>query len=211
MQTFFSDDDYRAYLSLLVDFCVRCDVRVWGYCLMPNHVHLIVVPSGQDGLARALGETHRRYTRRVNFREGWRGYLWQGRFASFVMDQPHLLGAAAYIERNPVKAGLVEKAEQWPWSSAKAHVRGRPDGVAETDWLTDMTAGWVCTWRKYLRQDDVSALGETLRGHESTGRPLGEESFIRKIGVLVGRELLRQKTGPKTKKRTKTRTKKRRN
>ena len=178
---------------------------------MPNPVHLIVVPSHQDALARALGETHRRYTRRVNFREGWRGYLWQGRFASFVMDQPHLLGATAYIERNPVKAGLVEKAEQWPWSSAKGHVRGKPDGVAETDWLTDMTAGWVCTWREYLRQDEVSALGETLRRHGSTGRPLGEESFIRKIGVLVRRDLLRRKPGPKTKKRTKKLTRKRRN
>ena len=163
-------------------------------------MHLIVVPSSEDGLARALGETHRRYTRRVNFREDWRGHLWQGRLASIVMDEPHLLGVAAYLERNPVKAGLVEKAEQWPWSSAKAHVSGKPDGVAETDWLTDMTAGWVCTWREYLRQDEVSALGETLRRHESTGRPLGEESFVRKIGVLVGRDLLRQKPGPKTKK-----------
>jgi len=200
MQTFFGEDDYRAYLSLLVDWCARCDVRVWAYCLMPNHVHLIVVPSREDDLARALGETHRRYTRRVNIREDWRGYLWQGRFASFVMDEPHLLGAAAYLERNPVKAGLVEEAEQWAWSSAKAHVSGKPDGVAETDWLTDMTAGWVRTWREYLRQDEVSALGETLRRHESTGRPLGEESFVRKIGVLVGRDLLRQKPGPKTKK-----------
>ena len=87
-------------------------------------------------------------------------------------------------------------------SSAKAHVSGKPDGVADTDWLTDMTAGWVCTWRKYLRQDEVSALGETLRRHESTGRPLGEKPFVRKIGLLVGRDLLRQRPGPKTKKQT---------
>ena len=204
-KTFFSEEDYRAYLSLLVDWCARCDVRVWAYCLMPNHVHLIVVPSRADGLARALGETHRRYTRRVNFREGWRGYLWQGRFASFVMDEPHLLAAAAYVERNPVAAGLVDRAEQWAWSSAKAHVRGKPDGVAETDWLADRTAGWVCTWRKYLRQEEVSGVGEMLRRHESTGRPLGEESFLRKIGRLVGRDILRHKPGPKPKKRTRKR------
>ncbi len=203
METFFGQDDYRAYLSLLADWCARCDVRVWAYCLMPNHLHLIVVPAGEDALARALGQTHRRYTRRVNFREGWRGYLWQGRFASFVMDEPHLLSAAAYIERNPVAAGLGEKAEQWPWSSARAHVSGESDGVAETGWLTEMTAGWACTWREYLQQDDVSAFGETLRRHQSTGRPLGEESFVRKIGLLVGRNLLRHKPGPKTKKRTK--------
>ena len=85
-QTFFSDDDYRAYLALMADWCRRCDVRIWAYCLMPNHVHIIATPRAADGLRRAIGETHRRYTRRVNFREGWRGYLWQGRFSSVVLD-----------------------------------------------------------------------------------------------------------------------------
>ncbi len=86
--TFFNDDDYVEYLSLLGEWCGRCAVEVWAYCLMPNHVHLIVVPDSEDGLRRALGETHRRYTRRINFREGWRGYLWQGRFGSFAMGIP---------------------------------------------------------------------------------------------------------------------------
>ena len=79
MQTFFGDEDYRAYLSLLVEWCAQCGNRIWAYCLMPSHVHLIVVPESPDGLARGVGETHRRYTRRVNFREGWRGHLWQDR------------------------------------------------------------------------------------------------------------------------------------
>jgi len=94
MQTFFCDEDYQAYLSLVGQWCGQEGVSVWAYCLMPNHVHLIVVPSTEAGLARALGEAHRRYTRRVNFREGWRGYLWQGRFGSVVMDEPHLMAAA---------------------------------------------------------------------------------------------------------------------
>ena len=85
--TFFQEDDYRAYLDLLGQWCGRCGVEVWAYCLMPNHVHLIVVPESEDGLRRGLGEAHRRYTRRINFREGWRGHLWQGRFASFAMDE----------------------------------------------------------------------------------------------------------------------------
>ena len=100
LATFFCDEDYRAYLTLLVAWCAQHGVRVWSYCLMPNHVHLIAVPQTADGLARGLGEAHRRYTRRVNFRESWRGYLWQGRFASFVLDEPHLLAAAGYLERN---------------------------------------------------------------------------------------------------------------
>jgi putative transposase len=92
MQTFFCDEDYAAYLTLAGQWCHREGVSIWAYCLMPNHVHLIVVPSTADGLAGALGEAHRRYTRRVNFREKWRGYLWQGRFASVVMDELHLMG-----------------------------------------------------------------------------------------------------------------------
>ena len=85
--TFFLDDDYRAYLSLMAEWCGRHGAHVWAYCLMPNHVHLIVVPEAADGLRRAIGEAHRRYTRLINFREGWRGHLWQERFASFPMDE----------------------------------------------------------------------------------------------------------------------------
>ena len=129
--------------------------------------------------------------------------LWQGRFASFVsfvMDEPHPLAAAAYTERNPVKAGLVEQAEEWPWSSARPHVSGKGDGVPGTEWLTDMTVGWVCTWREYLRQDEESGLGGMLRRHDSTTRPLGAEPFVPRISALVGRRLLRRKPGPKPKK-----------
>lgn len=96
-ETFFCAEDYQEYLALIGEWCRACEVDVWAYCLMPNHVHLIAVPESADGLRRAIGEAHRRYTRRVNFREGWRGHLWQGRFASCPMDEPHLLTAASYI------------------------------------------------------------------------------------------------------------------
>ena len=190
MQTFFGEDDYRAYLSLLVEWCGRHDVSVWSYCLMPNHVHLIVVPQTADGLRRAIGEAHRRYTRLINFREGWRGHLWQGRFASFVMDEPHLMAAARYVERNPVKAGLVEAAEDWPWSSAAAHVAGRGDALAAGDWLTERIGGWVCTWQEYLTGCEDDALPAAMRLHETTGRPLGSPSFVEKLEALLSRKLL---------------------
>ena len=106
LPTFFCDDDYHEYLALMAERCDECDVAVWAYCLLPNHVHLIAVPAEADSLRRAVGEAHRRYTRYVNFREGWRGHLWQGRFASFVMDERYLLAAARYVEMNPVRAGL---------------------------------------------------------------------------------------------------------
>lgn len=113
---FFQEDDYRAYLQELWRQSERFGLRIWAYCLMTNHVHLIAVPDHEQSLARGLGETHRRYTRRVNFREGWRGYLWQGRFGSVPLDELHLIAAMRYVERNPVTAGLVSRAEDYPWS-----------------------------------------------------------------------------------------------
>ena len=93
-------------MELLAEWCKRCSVQVWSYCLMPNHVHLIAVPESEDGLRRGIGEAHRRYSRRINFREGWRGHLWQGRFASYPMDVKYLMMAVRYIELNPVRAKL---------------------------------------------------------------------------------------------------------
>jgi putative transposase len=84
-QTFFCDEDYEAYISLMAEWCGHLGVEIWFYCLMPNHVHLIAAPKSEDGLRRAIGEAHRRYTRRINYREDWRGHLWQGRFSSYVM------------------------------------------------------------------------------------------------------------------------------
>lgn len=130
-ETFFCTEDYQAYIALMREWCRACAVEVWAYCLMPNHVHVIAVPDSGDGLRRAIGEAHRRYTRRVNFREGWRGHLWQGRFASCPMEEPYLLAAARYIEQNPVRAGLAARPGEYPSSSARAHVAGR-DGSLVT-------------------------------------------------------------------------------
>ena len=97
-QVFFCEEDYQVYIELMREWCAKHAVEIWAYCLMPNHVHLIAVPQIPEGLFPSIGKAHRRYTRHVNFREWWRGYLWQGRFASFVMDERHCLCAARYIE-----------------------------------------------------------------------------------------------------------------
>lgn len=110
-RTFFSDEDYAEYQRLLSASCRACGTQVWAYCLMPNHVHLILVPADEFGLRDALGEAPRRYTR----------------IHSFVMDERHLLAAARYVERNPVRVRLCAKAEDWQWSSARAHRRGVDD------------------------------------------------------------------------------------
>jgi putative transposase len=202
-QVFFSDGDYQAYLALLKEWCVQEGLHVWAYCLMPNHVHIIVVPQSEQSLCRGIAEAHRRYTRRVNFREGWRGHLWQGRFASFVMDEPYLIAATRYVERNPVRSGLCRLAQDWRYSSAGSHVNQIADAWCETDWLKERTAGWVCPWGEYLNQSDEESIGKDLRRHESTGRPLGEQPFIKKLSHLLGRDLLPGKPGRPLKMRKK--------
>ena len=195
-QTFFSVDDYQSYLELMSEWCRKYEVEIWAYCLMPNHVHLIAVPETKDGLNLAIGEAHRRYTRRINFREGWRGHLWQGRFSSFIMEERYLLACARYVELNPVRAGLVKKPEDWGWSSARAHMKGKDDILVQAKPLLDIVTK---TWKKFLSFDLQDFEMELFRKHERTGRPLGEDSFIEKMEVLLGRQLTPQKPGPKKK------------
>ena len=118
-QTFFGEEDYQHYLELMEQFCRAEQVAIWAYCLMPNHVRLIVVPQSAESLRRGIGEAHRRYTRWINFREGWRGHLWQGRFALFVMDEDHLLTAARYVELDPVRAGSVQAPRRELFGAAR--------------------------------------------------------------------------------------------
>lgn len=192
-QVFFNDGDYAAYLALLADGCRAAGVAVWAYCLMPNHVHLILVPSDSGGLRAALGEAHRRYTRRVNLREGWRGYLWQGRFASAPMDETHLLAAARYVELNPVRARLAVKAHDWRWSSARAHLAGRDDGVVAVAPLLALAPDW----KAFLAAGLGEAEAEAIRAGERTGRPLGGARFTARLERRLGRTLARRKPGPK--------------
>ena len=196
-QTFFNERDYAAYLELMTEWCREQGVEIWSYCLMPNHTHSIAVPSSEDGLRWAIGETHRRYTRRINFREKWRGYLWQGRFASFVMDEPYLLAAARHIELNLVRARLVSKAEDWPWSSARAHLAGRDDPLVKVGPLLSMIGDWSALLNSAMREEDLS----DIRHHTRTGRPLGDETFLARLEGMVGRALKPQKRGPKPKER----------
>jgi putative transposase len=192
-RVFFRDQDYALYRSLLAEGCRAAGVAVWAYCLMPNHVHLILVPSNPDGLRAALGETHRRYTRQVNAREGWRGYLWQGRFASFPMDEPHLLAGARYVELNPVRAKLARRASDWRWSSARAHLAERDDGLVTVAPLLEM----VSDWQAFLRGGLSAAEHKAVRAGERTGRPLGSAPFVARLEKRLGRKLAKRKPGPK--------------
>jgi putative transposase len=174
-------------------FCRAEQVAIWAYCLMPDHVHLIAVPRFAKSLRRAIGEAHRRYTRRINSREGWRGHLWQGRFASFVMDADHLLTAARYVELNPVRGGLVQAPRRYRWSSAAAHLKGRDDALVQVAPLLQMAPDWRRLLARAVKEEELNV----LRAHQRTGRPLGDENFLARLEKKLGRILRRQKPGPK--------------
>ncbi len=194
-QVFFGDDDYAAYRALLAEGCRAAGVAVSAYCLMPDHVHLILTPSDADGLRAALGETHRRYTRHVNLREGWRGYLWQGRFASCPMDEAYLLTCARYVELNPVRARLARRARDWRWSSARAHLAGEDDELVRVRPLLALAPDW----REFLAAGLGAADHEAIRAGERTGRPLGSPRFVARLEKRLDRPLARKKPGPKAK------------
>lgn len=194
-QTFFNDDDYQVYCDTLAESCLKARVEVWAYCLMPNHVHLILAPADEGGLRAALGEAHRRYSRRVNFREGWRGYLWQGRFASVAMDEPHLMACARHVEMNPVRAGLTARPEDWPWSSARAHLAGADDRLVRAAPLLERAPDWAGLLAAALPQD----IYEAIRRAERTGRPLGAGAFVARLEAQLNRPLAPRKPGRKPK------------
>lgn len=193
MDVFFCDADRLMYLDLLRRFAAEHGLAVWGYCLMTNHVHLVGVPEGSESLAKAVGRTHWHYTRAVNFREGWRGYLWQGRFGSCALDEYHALAALRYVELNPVRAGIVETPEAWGWSSARGHVTGEADAVLTAAPIIPSGAAW----RRFLSDGIAEAELRALRVHARTGRPLGAAGFVERIGGIVGRSLAPAKRGPK--------------
>jgi putative transposase len=194
---FFNEDDYQLYLTLLKEWCAKHGVKIWAWCLMTNHIHLIVVPESEDALRLAIGEAHRRYSRHINFREGWRGHLFQGRFSSYCMDERYLLAAVRYIELNPVRAKMVFKPWDYPWSSARAHIEARADLLInpKDSPLLEM----IPNWAQFLAEDTPDPEQNLIELHERTGRPLGTPEVIQKLESMLRRPLGPGRPGPKIK------------
>jgi len=189
-----TDTDREVYLGLLQGNLVQHGAALIGYCLMSNHVHLVMVPHQPDALAAMLKHTHGRYAAYWNAKYGSSGHVWQGRFYSCPLDRPHLWEALRYVELNPVRAGLVFGAESWRWSSAAIHC----GATAAGDWL-DMEAWgarWnAASWREYLRAAPGESEITAIRQSTHTGRPLGKEDFVRDLEQRTQRRLLAQKGG----------------
>ncbi|WP_338824383.1 transposase [Bradyrhizobium septentrionale] len=192
-RTFFGDSDYALYRDLLAENCRAADVEVWAWCLMPNHVHLILVPSDPDGLRRALARVHRAYAGIIQARRNKSGHFWQGRFGAVAMDEPHLAAALRYVALNPVRARLVQRAQDWRWSSTRAHVRGKDDGITALGAVRERFPDFA----ELLASAPEPDLFDRLRAAESIGRPLGDDRFLARLQRLTGRVLKPAKRGPK--------------
>lgn len=185
-RTFFEDGDFALYLDLLADAAERARTEVWSYCLMPNHVHLVLVPSDEDGLRRTLGELHRRYTGYINARRRTTGHLWQGRFASVAMDEAHLFAALRYVALNPVRARLVQKADDWRWSSTRALIAGEDDHVVTVAPALERVGDFAAFLGEEL---DEALTYAALRKAESVGRPLGSREWLADMEAKTGLKL----------------------
>ena len=192
-RTFFGDSDYALYRDLLAEHCRAAGVEVWAWCLMPNHVHLILVPSDADGLRRALARVHRTYAGIIQARRKRSGHFWQGRFGAVAMDEEHLAAALRYVSLNPVRARLVQRAQDWRWSSVRAHLRGKDDGMTELKPIRDRFPDFA----DLLAVEPETDMFGQLRAAESIGRPLGDDRFLARLERRTGRTLKPAKRGPK--------------
>ena len=186
---FFTEEDREAYLSWLKEYCEKYGVEILAYCLMTNHVHLVAVPSADDGLQRVLKPLHMRYAQRINRLRGWKGHLWQGRFFSSPLDEAYLWAAVRYVERNPVRAGMVCRAEDYRWSSAAAHCGKRQDGLLDPASGLSRKFSEIEDWSAWLAEGDETEELQMLRRNVEKGLPCGSEGFVEKLGRQVRRLL----------------------
>ncbi len=192
-KVFLNDSDKQTYIHYLEKYSKKEGVEFWAYCLMDNHVHFIAVPKEEDSFGKGFKEAHKHYTRMINFRENRRGHLWEGRFKSCVLSEKHLYAAMRYVERNPVRAGIVKKPEDYPWSSAKAHIRKKKNLFLSDNFVIKE----IPDWQNYLAEEKSKIDESLFVRHADSGRPLGDDNFIDTLEKKTGKKLRKKKPGPK--------------
>ena len=191
-EVFFSAGDRQQYLVWLSEYAQRYGLDVWAYCLMTNHIHIIGVPASAEALAETLRATHIKHSMRVNAQRDWRGTLWQGRFYSCALDESHLWAAVRYVERNPVRAGMVARAEEFTWSSAAAHCGRRGDPVLSS---RDPLSASVRNWAEWLALPEDEGAAMALRQCTVRGVPCGSEAFVQRISEATGASFEQRQRG----------------
>lgn len=183
---FTTDDDRGHYLDLIRMYLDKFGLRLHAYCLMSNHVHLVMTPKDTGSISNAMRDIHRRYARHLHGKTEQIGHLWQARFFSCPMDEAHFQTAVRYVERNPVRAGMTRRAEEFRWSSAPAHCRIREDPLLSGD----LPSRWgINDWSDWLAEGDGDPRVPDLRADTITGRPLGSADFLRKVEKRLGQRL----------------------
>ena len=189
--TFFDDLDYRRYLEIATALLPDSALQIWAYCLMPNHIHAVVVPQQPDALAQYFGRLHKKYAQITNFRYEWSGHLWQNRFYSVVMDEKHTLTALRYVERNPVRLGIARYPQDWPWSSARGNLQALNDPLIPGRPALSV----VPNWSDYVSVPETDDDLKSLRKVTGTGRPCGDDGFIEKLEAASGRTIRKRTAG----------------
>ena len=185
---FLTDRDRISYLALLAHESEKYGLEVLDYCLMTNHVHLVVRPQRLESLAWTVGRVHFTYSQRFNITHDRKGHLFQARFYSCAFDEGNLPVVMRYVERNPVRAGIVGAAWKFPWSSAAAHVGAVPAARCITP------AAWSAIvsreqWREFLEEPDREDILDGLRRRTAVGRPWGSQEFVAQLEARLGRQL----------------------
>jgi len=186
---FFTDEDRELYLSWLHEYCEKHQVEILAYCLMTNHIHLVAIPATEEGLQRVLRPLHTRYAQRINRAKGWKGHIWQGRYFASGLDEAYTWAAIRYVERNPVRAKIVRKAERYPWSSAAAHCGQKEDSVLTKKRHWKKQKEQIEDWSAWLAEGDNTEQIKAMRNHIERGLPCGAAKFVKKLEQLVGRPL----------------------
>jgi len=196
-RVFFADVERDFYLELLRKYFTQFQVDMAGYGLMSNHVDFILIPATQVSLAKGIGRLHNDFSRWQQIQRNLTGHLWQNRFFSCPLDEDHFWKALRYAELNPVRAGLVRNAWEWPWSSARAHVTGIDEtGLPSMDLRRTRFDG--NRWQSFLEEEQRSRDDSgQIRLATSTGRPLGHNDFVRRLEGLTGRSLRPKRRGPR--------------
>lgn len=190
---FFEDEDKEFYLKTLNRYSQQWRFEIWAYCLMTNHIHILAVPKKVESLARGIGGTNLVFTQYINRKYKRSGRLWQNRFFSTIVEkEPYLWAVSRYIERNPVRANLVERPEDYDWSSAKAHILGVEGEVLSGESWLDKSK--VNAYRNFVAISDQET-EESIRRATSTGRPLGTETLIKKLEKVLDRDMVPKKAG----------------
>ncbi|MFC2171748.1 transposase [Acidobacteriota bacterium] len=199
---FDSKIDRKIYMKLMSHYSSRYGTEIWVYCLMRNHVHFIAIPEKKDSLARTFNQAHSKYTQYWNRKHNIVGHLWHNRFFSVVLDELHLLNATRYIERNPVRAGIVKFAIDYQWSSARAHVHNTYDSLLSKSSTLEKI---IHEWLDFIEVEDDAVWIKKFKKQTLRGRPVGNKKFIKKVEKIIGQSLKVKPVGRPRKRRKRKR------